>query len=273
MFKQNKHDILNLLLCIIILFSFDALSGCQSEILTKPELENYTSIGTQPSQYDRKEAVIPMSFEDLEAFIRWATVDAIFTKTPIVDDGDDLLVFYATDDENAWAIVVINREGSDIQSIHNGLHLWKVEGSTNNPVIHFVIGSLPALSSGLTAEVREFEGKYLLYGSIGPTHTILGDPASNEELSLDNSLIDLTQRSYITIDTEACMYSISCADKLAYSGYICILDSRPKDLTLYDDNDNELVRLSRTSIEFKYNDFCSPLGAKYTYECVIKADP
>ena len=273
MIKQNRLNTLNLLLCITMLFSFDALSGCQSEILMKPELENNTSISTQTSQYDREEAEVSMTFGDLESFIRWATVERIFTRTPVVDNGDDLLVFSATDGENTWALVVVNREGSDVQSLHNGLYLWKVEGATNNPVIHFIFSSLPAFSSGITAVVREFEGKYLLYGSIGPTLTILGDSTSNEEPSLDYTLIDLTQRDCITIETEACIYSISCIDQLAYSGYICILDSRPKDLTLYDDNNRELLRLSITSIEFEYNDAWSPLGAKNTYECVIKADP
>ncbi|MDR2957170.1 MAG: hypothetical protein LBU61_03180 [Coriobacteriales bacterium] len=199
------------------------------------------------------------SIEDLESFVRWATADSMFYVFPIDDKAEDMQVSIVTNGEDTWAIACFGRNGSNHGSLYNGIYVWRVKVTPSDSKI--VYGTISyafwfrgALSPGIEVEIRQYDNKYLLTGSLGSRHWI---PA--QEVPGVDRFIDLMQTNYIIIETQSGTQKVQIDNSQGFSAFACILDCEPTDISLFDEQGVLILKLSDTYIEFQYSeDWCPP---------------
>jgi len=182
------------------------------------------AVKTLPEEREDNDDLISLVQKaSVEQYKEWRT-DA---SSLFPDDGNDIPVVIASDGEDTWALAWCYREGLDG---HSHTLVWRIKSIDDNhiPILLFLCN--PALSPGLSADVFEYDDKFLVFGELSEYHW---DPR-------DQSRIDLSARSYLIIETQTGNTRVP-ADNVIY---VCILDSAPIDIVLYDNNDKELLRVS-----------------------------
>jgi len=170
--------------------------------------------------------------DDLVSLIQKASVECYLewfrnVKQLFPDNGKDIPVVITSDGEDTWALAWCYREG--LMGQYHAL-VWKIEGTEDDPKPVLMFECTPAISPGLSADVYEYDNKFLLCGELSEYHW---DPR-------DNSRIDLSARSYLIVKTLGGETRVP-ADSVIY---VCILDSVPVDILIYDGKDSILLRLS-----------------------------
>jgi hypothetical protein len=94
----------------------------------------------------------------------------------------------------------------------------------------------------MTVNVMGYGGKYLVCGAVSSSHC-----------SLDGeSVIDLSRKSHMVVQGQSGSARVEVGSAEGCCGYICILDSEPVEMTVFDADDAALFRLSEHVSEVVY---------------------
>ena len=137
----------------------------------------------------------------------------------------------ATDGEDIWAIAYVFAEDAYGES---RARIYSVKDTVESLLVKVVFEAYWPYSQGMTVDTMEYDGKYLVCGAVADSHcTIAGDV-----------VLDLSRRSYMVIEGTDLTISVPVSSDEVLCGYICILDSEPTEMTVYDETDDVLFRLS-----------------------------
>ena len=197
----------------------------QSDLLVGESIYEFL-YNTEINAFSSFAALEEKDFEDIIYLVRTETAEFLNLSS----GEEDIQVALTTDGVDTWAIACIFGVGIDGDP---GLYVYRI-GSINkhpNPVLVTIVDS--PKSPGLSVSILKYDNKYLICGGVSDTHWSI----------LENRLIDLSYRNYMIIDSQTNTH-IVLVDRKPVSGFICIMDSEPVEMVIYDGSGNILFRLS-----------------------------
>jgi hypothetical protein len=220
---------------------YDSFLSCndttQSGDAIKPLfIEEYDSF-TLLSFNDIRLVVIASAGFDSEKVAYEIGYELLFYYRYSLDKVDCVHITIISDNEDIWAIAYPFHHLDG----HTNFYVFFIRGSATAPEPVLVSEAPVPVSQGFTIEALTYTksnsmtSKTLVYGGIINTHLCLES----------DSLIDLSLRSYMVV--EGCTTAVRLAVPANgewLSNYICIIDSEPTEIVLYDIHENVILRLS-----------------------------
>jgi len=145
-------------------------------------------------------------------------------------------VVLTTDGDHTYAIAYPFTEG-DSGQVH--FSVFSISGTPDNPSVALIFKTYEPLSPGYSFVVYEVNGEYLVCGCVKSSHYD----------SVHDSRIDWSDKSYMTINSSTENVRLCLLSDENLCSYICILQSKPSDITIYDSNNAPLYKLSEEQID------------------------
>ncbi|MDR2957326.1 MAG: hypothetical protein LBU61_03975 [Coriobacteriales bacterium] len=137
---------------------------------------------------------------------------------------------------DTWAIAYAITDNIPGQKL---LYVYDVDSTFESPILTQVNWAYPPLSPGVSIDFYAENGKFVVYGGVSDYHWS----------QIENRRYDLSERSYMIIEGENDSVNLPIKSAESLSCYICILDSKPIEVTIFDGSDKVLLRLSERQNE------------------------
>ncbi|MDR2957733.1 MAG: hypothetical protein LBU61_06100 [Coriobacteriales bacterium] len=226
MSKSQKHFI-RVTIISLLFFTMVVAAACKAPISSSGETE---VDGIQSADTNPNGVISTNDIEDADAITEAIFEDSILRHSGVAGSIKYVQVTLASDGTDTWAIAFPITEGVEGHSL---FYVYAVDDSVEQLGVRRVFGAYPPVSSGLSIDIYEYDGKYLVCGGVANYYIT----ANNENQR------DLSGRTHIDISSLTSTIRISVESTEWVCGYICILDSEPVEAIIYD-SETVLYKLS-----------------------------